>query len=149
MKGNGQFVALAGFNSKQAFTVKDNPKRVFGSTELKNTLKYDSDLLVDMVNKNNGFVFVLQNFSGQKQAKDKKAFVTVMTAALAEHIARTEVHSDCVCKLRGGLHAEESCEAKETKYLPPVVSGTAGGIKRSTFFLQFSPPLQKKTGAKG
>lgn len=118
---------VVGFNSKQAFTVKDNPKRVFGSTELKNTLKYDSDMLVDMVNKNNGFVFVLQNFSGQKAPKDKKAFVSVMTAALAEHIARTEVSSDCVCKLRSGLHAEESCEAKETKYLPPV----------------------KKTGAKG
>lgn len=119
---------LVGFNAKQAFTLADSKKRTnIGSTELKNTLKYDSDMLVDMVNKNDGFVFVLQNFSGLKQAKDKKSFVSVMASALGEHIARTEVSSDCVCKLRNGLHAEESCEAKETRYLPP----------------------SKKTGAKG
>lgn len=119
---------LVGFNAKQAFTLADSKKRTnIGSTELKNTLKYDTDMLVDMVNKNDGFVFVLQNFSGLKQAKDKKSFVSVMASALGEHIARTEVSSDCVCKLRNGLHAEESCEAKETRYLPP----------------------SKKTGAKG
>lgn len=112
---------IVGFNSKQAFTLADSKKRTnIGSTDLKNSLKYDSDLLVDMVQQNDGFVFVLQNFSGQKQAKDKKSFVAVLASALGDYMSRTEVSSDCVCKLRYGLHAEESCEAKETKYLPPV-----------------------------
>ncbi|XP_055601497.1 apolipophorins [Uranotaenia lowii] len=119
---------IVGFNSKQAFTLADSKKRTnIGSTELKNNLKFDSDQLVDLVQHNDGFVFVLQNFSGQKQAKDKKSFVSVLAAALSEQISRTEISSDCVCKLRNGLHAEESCEAKETKYLPPVKK--AGGSK--------------------
>lgn len=119
---------LVGFNSKQAFTLADSKKRTnIGSTELKNNLKYDSDLLVDLVNNNDGFVFVLQNFSSLKTPKDKKSYVTVLASVLGEYIARKEVSSDCVCKLRNGLHAEESCEAKETRYLPPT----------------------KKTGAKG
>lgn len=119
---------IVGFNSKQAYTLADSKKRTnIGSTELKNNLKYDSDLLVDLVQQNDGFVFVLQNFSGQKQAKDKKSFVTVMASALSDYISRTEISSDCVCKLRNGLHAEGSCEAKETKFLPP--SKKAGGAK--------------------
>lgn len=119
---------IVGFNSKQAYTLADSKKRtVVGSTELKNNLKYDSDLLVDLVQQNDGFVFVLQNFSGQKQAKDKKSFVSVVALALSDYISRTEISSDCVCKLRNGLHAEGSCEAKETKFLPP--SKKSGGAK--------------------
>ncbi|XP_055539565.1 apolipophorins [Wyeomyia smithii] len=119
---------IVGFSSKQAFTLADSKKRTnVGSTELKNNLKYESDLLVDMIQKNDGYVFALQNFSGLKQAKDKKSFVAVLASALGDHIARTEVHSDCVCTQRNGLHAEESCEAKETKFLPP--GKKTGGAK--------------------
>ncbi|XP_058823789.1 apolipophorins [Topomyia yanbarensis] len=119
---------IVGFNSRQAFTLADSKKRTnIGSTELKNHLKYESDLLVDMVQKNDGYVFVLQNFSGLKQAKDKKSFVAVLASALGDYISRTEILSDCVCKQRNGLHAEESCEAKETKFLPP--GKKAGGAK--------------------
>lgn len=87
---------------------------------------------------NDGFVFVLQNFSGQKQAKDKKSFVSVVALALSDYISRTEISSDCVCKLRNGLHAEGSCEAKETKFLPPSVSGRDGvGICENLAIMRF------------
>lgn len=101
---------------------------------------------------NDGYVFVLQNFSGQKQAKDKKSYVSVVALALSDYISRTEISSDCVCKLRNGLHAEGSCEAKETKFLPPSVSGRDDSVSENlalmSFFIFFH--LQKKAGgAKG
>jgi hypothetical protein len=111
-----------GFNAKVVLQVGDAKKRTnIGNVEMRNNLKYDADLGIDLVQDVNGYVFVLDNFIGAK-VPFKKQYVTVLTNTLADNIARTEVQSDCVCELKYGLHAEEKCDAKETKLLPPSVS---------------------------
>jgi hypothetical protein len=115
-------ISSKGFNSKTVLTVADSKKRTnIGSAEMRNNLKYDTDMGIELVQDVNGYVFVLDNFVGAKPPV-KKQYVTVLTNVLADNISRTEVSSDCVCQLNYGLHAEEKCEAKDTKFLPPAVS---------------------------
>jgi hypothetical protein len=115
-------ISPKGFNSKTVLTVADSKKRTnIGSAEMRNNLKYDTDMGIDLVQDVNGYVFVLDNFVGAKPPV-KKQYITVLTNVLADNISRTEVSSDCVCQLNYGLYAEEKCEVKETKFLPAPVS---------------------------
>lgn len=85
---------------------------------MREKLTYDSDLGVDLVQANNGYVFTLTNFN---ETKDKKAFIQQMTAAIADDLARTEYKLDCECKLQYGLFAHEECHQIESRILPPIV----------------------------
>lgn len=84
-------------------------------------LKYTTDLGIDTVQDGNGFVYVLQNYAQLKAPKDKKNFVTVITASLADLMARTEQTLDCKCELKNGVYPSEVCEVTDTKLLAPIV----------------------------
>lgn len=119
---------IVGFNSKTVLTIADSKKRTnIGSAELRNNLKYSTDMGIDLVQDNSGYVFVLDNFVGGK-APLKKQYITVLANTLADNISRTEVQSDCVCTLSYGmLYAEEKCEAKDTKFLPATKKASSRG----------------------
>uniref|UniRef100_W4VRP6 Putative apolipophorin n=1 Tax=Corethrella appendiculata TaxID=1370023 RepID=W4VRP6_9DIPT len=120
-KDSKQVKSVVGFDNKSVLQLSDvKSKGEYGSTDLKSKLKYDSDMGVDFVEESGGYIFVLQNFNQLKSAKEKKPFISVLAGAIADQAARTETHSDCVCELKYGLFAEEHCEAKETKLLPPI-----------------------------
>jgi hypothetical protein len=90
-----------------------------GSVDLRNSLKFKADLGTDLVEKNNGYVVLLQNYVNAKP-QDKKKFIINLSYALAEQISRTEIQSDCTCQLNGGLYPVSECKAKESRLLPPV-----------------------------
>jgi hypothetical protein len=112
-----------------------------GSVDVNNKLKYKSDMGVDLT-RQRGYVFNLNNY-----ATDKKKFSGVVAYVLADSIARTEVISDCTCRLEKGLYPATRCLAKETQLLAPVRKFTPWG-----FFVAFDDSffyLQKKGQAKG
>ncbi len=104
-----------GFNSDSVVLFGKNKAK---ATEMREKLTYDSDLGVDLVQSNNGYVFTLTNFN---ETKDKKQFIQQMTAAIADDLARTEYKLDCECELRYGLFAYEKCHQVESRILPPIV----------------------------
>lgn len=85
---------------------------------MRQKLSYESDLGVDLVQANSGYVFTLTNFN---ETKDKKAFIQQMTSAIADDMARSEYKMDCECKLRYGLFPHEECHQVESRMLPPIV----------------------------
>lgn len=114
---------VVGFNSKSVLVQADFKKRTnIGSTDMRANLKYTTDLGIDTVQDADGYIFVLQNYSALKNQKEKKNFITVVTASVADLMARTENTLDCKCELKNGLYPTEVCEVTDTKLLPPIVS---------------------------
>lgn len=107
------------FNSQVAISWTEKKRANMGSVEMRNNLRFTPDMGTDLVERNSGYVGVLQNYVGAKPV-DRKKYVNFLAHVLAEQISRTEIHSDCTCKLRDGLHPETECSAKETKLLEPV-----------------------------
>lgn len=92
-----------------------------GYVDLRNSLKFKADMGTDLVEKNNGYVVVLQNYVNANP-QNKKKFVINLSHALAEQISRTEILSDCTCQLSNGLYPVSECKTKESRLLPPTVS---------------------------
>lgn len=112
---------VVGFNDKHVVMLGDAKKRSnFGSTELRNYVRYTGDMGVDFVQRDGGYVFPLQNYRDMKGVKEKKQYVAAVANALADQISRTEMVSKCVCRVAYGLLAEESCKEKSSNLLPPV-----------------------------
>lgn len=113
------------FNAKQFLTldaVKKN-KQVVGVPYSKtNAISYIKDLGIDTTIESGGYVFDLNSYQAAKTSADKKKFVGVVAGALAEHLARTEVTSDCECNITNGLYATDSCDSSQTKWRAPTVS---------------------------
>lgn len=107
------------FNSQVAISWTEKKRANMGSVEMRNNLRFAPDMGTDLVERNSGYVGVLQNYVNAKPV-DRKKYVNFLAHVLAEQISRTEIHSDCTCKLRDGLHPETECSAKETKLLEPV-----------------------------
>lgn len=95
--------------------INEKKRANMGSVDARSNMKYKSDLGIDLVEKNNGYVFILENF-----ATDKKKYTGIVSYVLADAISRTEIESECKCVLRGGLYPETECEAKESRLLAPV-----------------------------
>ncbi|XP_052868162.1 apolipophorins [Anopheles cruzii] len=125
-KDQSKVKSIVGFNEKVVFPINDK-KRVVGSADQRKALKYDDVAGVVAVERSGGNFFVLQNFSQQKTPKDKKQFISIVAAVLADQLSRTETTNDCLCYLRGGLHPEAVCSATDVQMLPP--SKKAGGAK--------------------
>ncbi|KAJ6644415.1 Apolipophorin [Pseudolycoriella hygida] len=104
---------LVGFNSDSVLILGRSK-----ATDQRSKLSYTSDLGVDLVQANKGYVFSLKNFN---ETKEKKAFIQQMTGAVADDLARTEYKFECECELRFGLFAHEKCHQIESKTLPPIV----------------------------
>lgn len=111
---------FAGFNERVVYHMNDK-KRTLGSAEMKKSLKYDDVVAVSAVERFGGNFFVLQNYAQQKTPKDKKQYISIVAAVLADQLSRTETTNDCVCYLRGGLHPESLCTASDMQVLPPAV----------------------------
>ncbi|XP_053660311.1 apolipophorins [Anopheles marshallii] len=125
-KDQSKVKSIVGFNERVVYHMNDK-KRTVGSTEMKKSLKYDDVVAVSAVERFGGNFFVLQNYAQQKTPKDKKQFISIVAAVLAEQLSRTETTNDCVCYLRGGLHPESLCTATDLQVLSP--SKKAGGAK--------------------
>lgn len=106
---------FTGFNNKVALLINEKKRANMGSVDARSNMKYKSDLGIDLVEKSNGYVFILENF-----ATDKKKYTGIVSYVLADAISRTEIESECKCVLRGGLYPETECEAKESRLLAPV-----------------------------
>ncbi|XP_053670702.1 apolipophorins [Anopheles nili] len=118
--------SIVGFNERVVYHMNDK-KRTLGSSEMKKSLKYDDVVAVSTVERTGGNFFVLQNYSQQKGAKEKKQFISIMAAVLADQLSRTETTNDCFCTLRGGLHPEPICTVTDVQLL--AASKKAGGAK--------------------
>uniref|UniRef100_A0A182QBN2 Vitellogenin domain-containing protein n=1 Tax=Anopheles farauti TaxID=69004 RepID=A0A182QBN2_9DIPT len=125
-KDQSKVKSIVGFNDRVVYHMNDK-KRTLGSAEMKKSLKYDDVVAVSAVERAGGNFFVLQNYSQQKTPKDKKQFISIVAAVLADQLSRTETTNDCFCYLRGGLHPESLCTATDVQLLPP--SKKAGGAK--------------------
>uniref|UniRef100_A0A182MAM9 Vitellogenin domain-containing protein n=1 Tax=Anopheles culicifacies TaxID=139723 RepID=A0A182MAM9_9DIPT len=125
-KDQSKVKSIVGFNERVVYHMNDK-KRTVGSTEMKKSLKYDDVVAVSAVERFGGNFFVLQNYAQQKTPKDKKQFISIVAAVLAEQLTRTETTNECVCYLRGGIHPESVCSASDVQVLP--VSKKAGGAK--------------------
>ncbi|XP_058128999.1 apolipophorins [Anopheles ziemanni] len=125
-KDQSKVKSIVGFNERVVYHTNDK-KRTVGSAEMKKSLKYDDVVGVTGVERAGGNFFVLQNYSQQKAGKEKKQFISIVAAVLADQFSRTETTNDCVCYLRSGLHPETVCSASDVQLLPP--SKKAGGAK--------------------
>ncbi|XP_040158471.1 apolipophorins [Anopheles arabiensis] len=125
-KDQSKVKSIVGFNERVVYHMNDK-KRTLGSAEMKKSLKYDDVVAVSAVERFGGNFFVLQNYAQQKTPKDKKQYISIVAAVLADQLSRTETTNDCVCYLRGGLHPESLCTASDMQVLPPAKK--AGGAK--------------------
>lgn len=88
-------------------TVADNKKKVL--PDFRKNLKFEDDLGIELVENSNGYVFSLTNYFDKPQ-NARKPFIQIVSSSLADSLARTEIESECVCKLKYGLFAEEECK---------------------------------------
>lgn len=101
----------------------DGRKRPEGSPDLRDKLQYTTDLGIDAIINNNGFVFNLNNYLAA-EGKPKKQFTQTLSAALSDQLSRTKQKFDCICIVKYGLFPGQVCRVTETEILPPLVSFT-------------------------
>lgn len=97
-----------------AILINEKKRPNMGSVAVNNELKYEQDMGVDLT-RQRGYVFNLNNYE-----TDKKKFTGAVAYVLADTIARTEIVSDCKCKIEKGLYGDVKCLAKESQLLAPV-----------------------------
>ncbi|XP_001352351.1 apolipophorins [Drosophila pseudoobscura] len=102
---------LVGFNSRLIATLdgKDNKKRP--------KLQFESDMGIDFVLNNGGWVFATQNFDNLK-APEQRKFLNQITSSIADTLFKTEVVSDCRCLPVHGLHGQHKCIIKSSSFIP-------------------------------
>ncbi|XP_055922493.1 apolipophorins [Eupeodes corollae] len=102
---------LVGFNSRIVATTeaKDAKKR--------QKLKFKSDMGVDFVLQNNGWIFAAQNFEAITSDDQKKAYVNQVTSSIADTLFKTEIVSECKCT-RNLLRAEHKCKIVSSNFVP-------------------------------
>uniref|UniRef100_A0A2M3ZDY1 Putative apolipophorins n=1 Tax=Anopheles braziliensis TaxID=58242 RepID=A0A2M3ZDY1_9DIPT len=125
-KDQSKVKSIVGFNEKVVYPLNDK-KRIQGSSDQRKTLKYDDVAGVAAVERAGGNFFVLQNYSQMKAPKDKKQYISIVAAVLADQLSRTETTNDCLCYQRSGLHPETMCSATDTQLLPQSKKGGAKG----------------------
>ncbi|BFG06654.1 apolipophorins [Drosophila madeirensis] len=109
---------LVGFNSRLIATLdgKDNKKRT--------KLQFESDMGIDFVLNNGGWVFATQNFDNLK-APEQRKFLNQVTSSIADTLFKTDVISDCRCLPVHGLHGQHKCVIKSSSFIPNKKPKTA------------------------
>ncbi|CAH0549657.1 unnamed protein product [Brassicogethes aeneus] len=97
---------VVGFNKHNVFTMSQGKKKPEGSSELHKDLEYN-DFCVDFTIKNNGNVFVTNNFLAAKG--DAKTFVSVAAHNIVDNTVDVESGLDCECKRNSPFGAQNVC----------------------------------------
>lgn len=99
-------------------SLKGKPRKSGSLEEARKHLKYSEDLGTELVQDAEGYVF---NLNVLKKSTDKKKITNIISGAIAEQLARTEVTSECECVYKNGLFPAEDCELKNKKQRPTLV----------------------------
>uniref|UniRef100_A0A336M8K5 CSON013728 protein n=1 Tax=Culicoides sonorensis TaxID=179676 RepID=A0A336M8K5_CULSO len=125
--GGGQDAKkVVGFSKNNVFVLSDGRKRPEGSPDLRDKVDYKNQEAIELALNDEGFVFALQNYD-LLEPKQKKAFTTTLSAALADLSFRTQLKLECFCTLKYGLFPEQVCHVIDTNVLPPVKKVSARG----------------------
>ncbi|XP_017768375.1 PREDICTED: apolipophorins [Nicrophorus vespilloides] len=100
---------VIGFNARNVFTLSDAKKKPEGTSELHKDLEYE-DFCVDFTTKNDGNVFVADNFVSAKGAS-KKQYVQSVAHNIVHQILSVEKGYDCECSYTDSFTASNQCHA--------------------------------------
>lgn len=119
--------AVVGFGSDKLFGLNAVQKKTgvlqTGTALQRDQLHYTDeklDLGARLVQSAGGYVFDSTAWTVAKPA-DQKRWMTVTAAALADHVARTEVQQECWCELTDGVQPRDRCVATAMQRKAPIV----------------------------